>query len=101
MELLRLARIARYSSANYSQFYHSVKAIWREPQMPGPRIDEILSLMDRTLEGGEHSLLNNTKTVSEGAWDTLLQGAGCSIQEISQHIGLLKSARYLWQVPEC
>ena len=58
--------------------------------MARPRIEELIRLMDRAFEGGEHALLDNLASVREESWSALPHGAKRSIREMALHVGLFK-----------
>ncbi len=58
--------------------------------MPGPKIDELLLLMDRAFADSEHSLLKNLASVREESWTRLPEGAERSIRDIVAHVGMFK-----------
>ncbi len=58
--------------------------------MPGPRIEELLLLMDRAFADSEHSLLKNLASVDEDSWTTIPEGGKRSIRNIVAHVGMFK-----------
>ncbi|HJM88649.1 MAG TPA: DinB family protein [Dehalococcoidia bacterium] len=57
--------------------------------MPGPRVEELVSLLDLAFDGDdETSLMANLRNVDEATWNTVPQGGGRTIAEIAAHAGL-------------
>ncbi len=57
--------------------------------MPGPQIEQLVSLLDLAFDGDrEHSLIANLRNVDEATWTALPEGGGRTIAEIAQHAGL-------------